>query len=80
MDEDVLEVGSPLVLGGLVLRPIARRRIATVAGEHARGILARLEPVGVVVEDGERSRTLDLDGEELPEDVLAELPDVEAEP
>lgn len=70
MGEDEVEVGSPLVVGDVVLRPIARRRVKEIAGEDGRATLARLRPLGVIVEDGEESRALDLDGEELSDDVL----------
>lgn len=80
MDEASLEIGSPVVVEDVVLRPIARRRIATVEGEQAHGIVARLKPVGVLLEDGDSSRALDLDGEELADEVLAELPEIDAEP
>lgn len=75
-EEDELQLGPPLVVEDVVIRPIARRRIASLSGEAGRASLARLRPLGVLVEDGGEPRALDLEGNELPEDVLAELPDV----
>lgn len=80
MDEVSLEIGSPLVVDDVVLRPIARRRTVTLEGDQADGIVARLKPVGVLLEDGNSSRALDLDGEELDDEVLDELPEVDIEP
>jgi hypothetical protein len=73
MREDTLELGSPQVVDDVVLRPIARRRIARFDDGDVEGVLARLTPVGVLLEDDGTSRALGLGGEELPDDVLAEL-------
>lgn len=73
MLEETLELGGPVVVGDVVLRPIARRRVATLAGEDAEGLLARLIPVGLVVEERGTSRAVDLDGDELADDVLDQL-------
>lgn len=73
MPEEALELGSPVVVDDVVLRPIARRRVSTLSGEDAEGLLARLIPVGLVVEEGGISRAIDLDGDELADDVLDEL-------
>lgn len=75
MPKEGLEVGNPLVVEDVVVRPIARRRIATLGGDGAEGLVASLVPVGVIVEEDGTSRALDLDGDELGEDVLAELAD-----
>lgn len=80
MDEDTLEIGRPLVVEDVVLRPIARRRIVPLEGEDVDGIVARLKPVGVLLEDGSTSQALGLDGEELPDEVLDELPEVDPGP
>ena len=46
MREDTLELGSPQVVDDVVLRPIARRRIARFDDGDVEGVLARLTPVG----------------------------------
>lgn len=73
MAEDEVELGSPLVVGDVVLRPIASRRIEHLTVEEGKATFARLRPLGVIVEDGEGSRALDLDGEELDDDVLERI-------
>lgn len=75
MDDQAVEIGEPVVAGDVVIRPIAQRRILTTSGEQAGAILARLRPLGVIVERAGELRTLDLDGEELAEDVLEALPE-----
>lgn len=77
MDEDTVEIGDPRVVGDVVIRPIARRRIRSYGEGPAGAVLARLTPVGIVVERDGSSRALTLDGEALPDDVLDEL-DLEA--
>lgn len=74
-NETSVEVGEPLVVANVVIRPIAERRIlADIDHEGAPCLLvARLRPVGLLVEDGEDSRALDLDGQRLADDVLDEL-------
>jgi hypothetical protein len=73
MHEDALELGGPLVAADVVVRPIARRRIAGVEADPAEGVVGTLRPVGVLIEDGSGSRALGLDGDELPEDALEDL-------
>lgn len=73
MDEIAVEIGEPLVVGDVVMRPIAERRVMEAVGEQTKGVLARLQPLGVIVEDGGSSRALDLDGDDLGEDVLDRL-------
>lgn len=75
MDEREIEIGAPVVVGDVVLRPIARRRVANLGDERGQATLARIRPVGVIVEDGD-SRALGLDGDPLADEVLEKLGDV----
>lgn len=79
MGEDELELGPALVLEGVRIRPIARRRVASVTGEAGQATLGRLRPLGILVEDPEGVRALGLDGAELPEDVVDELPEIDVD-
>lgn len=66
-DEDLL-VGEPVVVGRRVIRPLATRSITSHREDRGLAALARLEPVGVLVEGPEGVHTLGLDGEELPDE------------
>jgi uncharacterized spore protein YtfJ len=78
MDEGDLELGDPIVAGDTVLRPITRRRTLAHTGDEGGGLVARLAPVGVLVERDGSMRALDLDGDVLPEGVLDDLRDRES--
>lgn len=79
MDEEALEIGEPVVVGDVVIRPIAYRRLAGGTDGTATGAIGLLRPMGVIVEGPDGVETLDLSGEELADDVLADLPDVDLE-
>lgn len=74
MGDQGLEMGEPVVVGNVVIRPIARRRVLEANEGEVSGVVARLRPLGVVVEGPDGFQTLDLDGEKLADDVIDELP------
>jgi uncharacterized spore protein YtfJ len=80
VNEEALEVGEPVTVDDVVIRPIARRRIVGGTDGTAGGVVALLRPMGVIVEEGDDTRTLDLDGVALAEDLLDEVPDIDVEP
>lgn len=66
MAEAPLHAGDPVVVGDRVIRPLARRSLASRETDDGFAVTARLVPVGVVVETPGEVRALDLDGEPIP--------------
>lgn len=79
MHERSLEVGEPVTVEDVVIRPIARRRIVGGTDGTTGGAIGLLRPMGVIVEGPDGVETLDLDGGELAEELLDEIPDVDVE-
>lgn len=69
MAEAPLHAGDPVVVGDRVIRPLARRSLASRETPDGFTVTVRLVPVGVVVETPGEVRALDLDGDPLPFDI-----------
>lgn len=74
--EQRLAVGTGIEVEGVVIRPIAQRRLLAGGEGTPRLAFGQLEPVGVLVEGPEGRQMLDLEGARLPDDVIDELEDV----
>lgn len=66
MDDRRAQLGDPVELGRVTVTPIVEVLTAAHRRGEGFGLARRVRPLGVLVEDGDTTRALSLDGEELP--------------
>ena len=76
MEIESLSAGQPMTVGELTILPIIRIYIGCQNTDHLIVGSASKKPVAILVISPKKKRALNLDGEEVPLDQYAEVPEV----